>query len=60
VAAATTALNAEADPRERIEAHAILADTWLPGVESTETPKPRRTQIAVRRAETIEGMYAQS
>jgi long-chain acyl-CoA synthetase len=60
VAAAISALNAEADPRERIEAHAILVDPWLPGVELTETLKPRRAQIAARHAEAIEGMYTSS
>jgi long-chain acyl-CoA synthetase len=60
VAAAISALNAESDPRERIEAHAILPDAWLPGVELTETLKPRRAQIAAHHREAIDGMYAPS
>jgi long-subunit acyl-CoA synthetase (AMP-forming) len=58
VAAAIAALNAEADPREWIEAHVILTDPWLPGAELTETLKPRRAQIAALHAAAIEGMYA--
>src|ERR1700679_3699837 len=42
VAAAIEQVNAGFDPRERIEAHAIVTDPWLPGAELTETLKLRR------------------
>ena len=57
VAEAIERVNARFGPRERIEAHAILADAWLPGAELTETLKLRRARIAERYEETIEGLY---
>jgi long-chain acyl-CoA synthetase len=57
VAAAIERVNAGFEPRERIEAHAIVADAWLPGAELTDTLKMRRLQIAERYATTIEGLY---
>ncbi len=59
VAAAIAEVNATFEPRERIEAHTILADVWLPGAELTETLKLRRAQIAERHASTIERLYSQ-
>ena len=57
VAAAIAAVNADSEPRERIEAHAIVAEAWLPGAELTETLKLRRAHIAERYAEAIEALY---
>ncbi len=57
VAAAIELVNAELDPRERIEAHTIVADPWLPGAELTETFKLRRSYISERYAPTIEQIY---
>ncbi len=45
-------------PRERIDAHAVVADAWLPGALLTETLKMRRPQIAERYTTTIEQLYA--
>jgi long-chain acyl-CoA synthetase len=58
VAAAIEQVNAGFGPRERIEAHAIVSDAWLPGELLTETLKMRRAQIAERYATTIEELYA--
>jgi len=59
VAAAIDEVNAELDPRDRVQAHAILADAWPPGGdELTETLKMRRPQIAARYANTIKQLYA--
>lgn len=58
IAAAIERVNATLDPRERIEAHAVIGDTWLPGAELTETLKLRRTRIAERYAAEIEDLYA--
>jgi long-subunit acyl-CoA synthetase (AMP-forming) len=58
VEAAIEAVNAGLDPRERIEAHAVLADPWLPGEELTETMKLRRRRISERHEEAIEALYA--
>ena len=58
VAEAIERVNARFGPRERIEAHAILADAWLPGAELTETLKLRPARIAERYEEKIEGLYA--
>ena len=57
VAAAIAAVNAHSEPRERIEAHAIVAEAWLPGAELTETLKLRRRWIAEKYAEEIKGLY---
>lgn len=45
-------------PLERIEAHAILTQPWLPGAELTETLKLRRAQIEAKYAAEIEALYA--
>ncbi|HTU77910.1 MAG TPA: AMP-binding protein [Solirubrobacteraceae bacterium] len=58
VAAAIETLNAALPPLERIEAHAILAQPWLPGTELTETFKLRRAQIETKYATEIEALYA--
>jgi long-chain acyl-CoA synthetase len=58
VAAAIETVNAALPPIERIEAHAILAQPWLPGVELTETFKLRRAQIEAKYAAEIEVLYA--
>jgi long-subunit acyl-CoA synthetase (AMP-forming) len=60
VATAIAEVNASLDPRERIGAHAIVADAWLPGAELTETLKLRRAPIAERYEETIDGLYSSS
>jgi long-chain acyl-CoA synthetase len=57
VVAAIELVNAELDPRERIEAHTIVADPWLPGAELTETFKLRRGYINERYASAVERMY---
>jgi long-chain acyl-CoA synthetase len=57
IEAAIATVNESLDPRERIEAHTIVADPWLPGVELTETFKLRRSRIAERYAATVEGLY---
>jgi long-chain acyl-CoA synthetase len=57
VAAAIELVNAALDPRERIEAHTIVADPWLPGAELTETLKLRRGYINERYASTVDRMY---
>jgi len=58
VAAAIDRVNADLEPREHVRAHAVLADSWLPGGEElTETLKMRRPQIAERYASTIERLY---
>jgi long-subunit acyl-CoA synthetase (AMP-forming) len=57
VAAAVAQVNAARDPRERIEAHAILADPWLPGDELTETLKLRRRRILEKHFQTIAQLY---
>jgi long-subunit acyl-CoA synthetase (AMP-forming) len=57
IAAAIEQVNATLDPRERIEAHVVIGDAWLPGAELTETLKLRRAQIAEHYAETIERLY---
>lgn len=57
VAAAIERVNAELDPRRRIEAHLILRDPWTPGEELTETMKLRRRRIAEKYAEQIAGLY---
>ncbi len=60
VATAIAEVNAKFESRERIEAHAIIFDAWLPGAELTDTLKMRRPQIAERYASTIERLYAPS
>jgi long-chain acyl-CoA synthetase len=57
IVAAIELVNAELDPRERIEAHTIVADPWLPGSELTETFKLRRDYINERYASAVERMY---
>ena len=57
VAAAIELVNAELDSRERIQAHTIVADPWLPGAELTETMKLRRNYIYERYAPAVERMY---
>jgi long-subunit acyl-CoA synthetase (AMP-forming) len=59
VSAAVEQVNAELDPRDRIEAHTIVEDPWLPGAELTETFKLRRNYINERYAHTVEQMYGQ-
>jgi long-chain acyl-CoA synthetase len=58
VAAAIETVNAALPPLERIEAHAILTQPWLPGAELTETLKLRRAQIEAKHAAVIEALYA--
>jgi len=60
IAAAVEHVNAVLDPREHIEAHAIVADPWLPGDVLTETMKLRRPRVAERYAAVIESMYLAS
>jgi long-subunit acyl-CoA synthetase (AMP-forming) len=57
VASAMAALNAASEPREQVEAYAILTEAWLPGAELTETLKLRRRWIAEKYAGEIEGLY---
>jgi len=57
VGQAIAQLNASLDPRERIEAHTILAEPWLPGDELTETLKLRRRQILNKHSEAIDQLY---
>jgi long-chain acyl-CoA synthetase len=57
VAAAIETVNAALPPLERIEAHTILAQPWLPGAELTETLKLRRAQIETKYAAEIEALY---
>ena len=58
VAAAIEEVNAALPPLERIEAHAVLTQAWLPGAELTETLKLRRAQIEAKYALEIEALYA--
>jgi long-chain acyl-CoA synthetase len=58
VAAAIARVNAGLDARERIQAHAVVVDPWLPGDVLTETLKLRRPRIAERYAAVIESIYA--
>lgn len=58
IASAIEQVNAGFDPRERIEAHTIVATPWLAGAELTETFKLRRPQIAEKYACEIEAMYS--
>lgn len=57
VAAAIETVNAALPPLERIEAHTILTQPWLPGAELTETLKLRRAQIETHPAAEIETLY---
>lgn len=57
IAAAIELVNADLDARERIEAHTIVADPWLPGAELTETLKLRRGYINERYAPLVEQLY---
>jgi long-chain acyl-CoA synthetase len=57
VADAIQHVNADSDPRERIQGHTILTAPWLPGEELTETLKLRRRRIAEKHADTIAAMY---
>jgi long-subunit acyl-CoA synthetase (AMP-forming) len=58
VVAAIETVNAALHPLERIEAHTILTQPWLPGAELTETLKLRRAQIEAKYAAEIEALYA--
>ncbi|HXM87601.1 MAG TPA: long-chain fatty acid--CoA ligase, partial [Solirubrobacteraceae bacterium] len=58
VAAAIARVNAGLDSREQIQAHALVAEAWLPGDVLTETLKLRRKRIAERYATVIERMYS--
>lgn len=58
VLAAIETVNATLEPRERIQAHQVIADPWLPGAELTETLKMRRAQITELYAREIEELYA--
>jgi long-chain acyl-CoA synthetase len=57
VADAIKRVNIAGDPRERIEAHTILADAWTPGDELTQTLKLRRRRILQKYAAQIDAMY---
>jgi long-chain acyl-CoA synthetase len=57
VAAAVESVNRSLEPRERIEAHALVTDAWLPGAELTETLKMRRAHITERYGATIDELY---
>jgi long-subunit acyl-CoA synthetase (AMP-forming) len=57
VAAAIELLNEGLDPRERVLAHIILPDQWVPGRELTETLKLRRRRITTLYATAIDAMY---
>jgi long-subunit acyl-CoA synthetase (AMP-forming) len=57
VAQAIAQVNAPRDPRERIEAHAILPDPWLPGDELTETLKLRRQRIVQKHSRAVAQLY---
>jgi long-subunit acyl-CoA synthetase (AMP-forming) len=57
VAEAIERVNAASDPRERVEAHAILTTGWKAGDELTETLKPRRRRILQKYATEIDAMY---
>jgi long-chain acyl-CoA synthetase len=57
-ATAIAEVNRGFDPRERIQAHAVVPGPWLPGAELTDTLKMRRPKIAERYASTIEQLYA--
>lgn len=54
---AITQVNVAQEPRERLEAHAILPRPWLPGDELTETLKLRRQRIHQKHAHTIDQLY---
>jgi long-subunit acyl-CoA synthetase (AMP-forming) len=54
---AISQINADLDPRERIESHAILSKPWLPGDELTETLKLRRRRIHDKHSDTIDQLY---
>jgi long-chain acyl-CoA synthetase len=58
VASVIETVNAALPPLERIEAHTILTQPWLPGAELTETLKLRRAQIETKYAVEIEALYA--
>lgn len=57
VAAAIAALNEGLDPRERVLAHGILPQPWLPGRELTETQKLRRRRVVELYAAQIDALY---
>lgn len=57
VAEAIAQVNATRDPREQIEAHLILTESWLPGDELTETLKLRRQRISEKHAQIIDMLY---
>jgi long-subunit acyl-CoA synthetase (AMP-forming) len=59
VAQAVARVNAQLDPRERVEAHLMLREPWTAGRELTENLKLRRDRIAARYAREIEGLYGQ-
>jgi long-chain acyl-CoA synthetase len=50
-------VNSSTDPRERIQAHAILPEPWRPGDELTETLKLRRRHILDKYSQTIDRLY---
>jgi long-chain acyl-CoA synthetase len=60
VAEAIDHVNAASDPRERIEAYAILPGAWTPGDELTESLKLRRKQTLEKYAADIDAVYAQA
>jgi long-subunit acyl-CoA synthetase (AMP-forming) len=43
--------------RERVLAHTVLPDPWLPGRELTETLKLRRRRITTLYTTVIDAMY---
>lgn len=57
VAVAIELLNEGLDPRERVLAHTVLPDQWVPGRELTETLKLRRRRITTLYATAIDAMY---
>jgi long-subunit acyl-CoA synthetase (AMP-forming) len=60
VAEAIEQVNAAREPRERVEAHAILRGPWTAGDELTATLKLRRRRILEKYAAEIEAMYDQA
>jgi long-subunit acyl-CoA synthetase (AMP-forming) len=60
VAEAIEQVNAGREPRERVEAHAILRGAWTAGDELTATLKLRRRRILEKYAAEIDAMYDQA
>lgn len=61
VSAAVTRVNAELAPAERIRAHTVLGDPWLPDTDLlTPTAKLKRRGVHARYAAEIDKMYQET